>query len=104
MARRRKHRKVKGVPKGWKGCKCPSGATKVSTCTTKNGKKLCRGRGWGCLGIGPSQRGKSSPRFVKAICPDSEPKALPAGPTPKLLGPGTSDILSRTIARSKARE
>ena len=81
---RRKHRKVKGVPAGWKGCHCPPGSKRVSTCTTRYGRKVCRGRGWGCLGVGPSQKGKASPRFVKAVCPEPVTRA-PRVPKPKLV-------------------
>lgn len=86
---RRKHRKVKGAPPGWKGCRCPKGSRKVSTCTTRNGKKLCRGRGWGCLGVGPSQLGKPSPRFIKALCeqPPELPKKAPAPRRPPPYSP-----------------
>ena len=81
---RRKHRKSKGVPAGWKGCRCPAGSRKVSTCTTRAGvKQKCKGRGWGCLGIGPSQKGKPSPRFLAALCPTGDaPKLTPPSPSP----------------------
>jgi hypothetical protein len=84
---RRKHRKVAGAPPGWKGCKCPKGSRKVTTCTTTpGGKKLCRGRGWGCLGVGPSQLGKPSPRFIAALCSSGTPPAGGREP-PKLPPP-----------------
>lgn len=69
---RRKHRRVRP---NWAGCHCPEGTRKVSTCSGKS-KKACRGRGWGCLGVGRSQKGKSAPRFFAAVC-DVRPKALP---------------------------
>lgn len=72
-APKRKHRRVRS---SWTGCGCPAGTRKVSTCSTKNGKKYCRGRGWGCLGTGKSQKGKSAPRFFPAVC-DSGARQLP---------------------------
>jgi len=63
---RRKHRRVR---KDWKGCRCPEGAKKVSTCSvTPTGEKVCRGRGWGCIGERVSKKGKRYPGFVAAIC------------------------------------
>jgi len=71
MATKRKHRRVRT---SWAGCKCPKGTKKVATCTmTKNGRKVCRGRGWGCLGTGKTKKGKTVPRFKAAVC-QTKPK------------------------------
>jgi hypothetical protein len=100
---RRRHRRVRS---DWKGCKCPSGTKKVSTCTVRSdGKRICPGRGWGCLGVGPSQKGKPSPRFLAAICGGAEPPPrlgpgrkppprLPPGKAIKRLGPGKAGPIS----------
>lgn len=107
---KRKHRKVKSAPPGWKGCKCPAKATKVSTCTkTEDGARVCKGRGWGCLGEGKSKTGKPMRRFVKAVCPaPATTKMLPpprdAGVAPMLpAGPsagGRGGRLEQAIQRS----
>lgn len=79
---RRKHRRVR---KSWAGCRCPKGSKRVNTYRMVDGKRMKVGRGWGCLGVGPSQKGKPSPRFVKALCGGRE---LPPGPSePKRLPP-----------------
>lgn len=78
---RRKHRRVR---KSWAGCRCPKGSRRVDTFRMMNGKRVKVGRGWGCLGVGPSQKGKPSPRFVKAECGE-EP--VPKPRKPKLLPP-----------------
>lgn len=94
---RRRHRRVRS---DWKGCRCPAGSKKVSTCTTtKSGKKVCPGRGWGCLGIGPSQKGKPSPRFLAALCGPGEPPRLPGGPKTPRLAPGRA---SKRLGPGKA--
>ncbi len=80
---KRKHRRVR---KSWEGCGCPKGTKKVTTCSIKNGKKVCRGRGWGCLGVGKSKTGKPTPRFFAAVCP-TKPKLLPAGTRASRRGP-----------------
>ena len=65
---KRKHRRVRS---SWQGCGCPEGAKKVTTCST--GGKVCRGRGWGCLGVGRTAKGRPIPRWVAAVCSSEAP-------------------------------
>lgn len=101
---RRKHRKSKGVPAGWKGCRCPTGSRKVSTCTTRAGvKQKCKGRGWGCLGIGPSQKGKPSPRFLAALCPTGDATRLVSPPSPSPVSPRPYTRIEVKVSPSRRR-
>jgi hypothetical protein len=71
---RRKHRRKYSTDAT---CGCPPGTKKVDTCSTKRGTKVCRGRGFGCLGIGTSKRGKPTPRWFPMSCQEPDTVSLP---------------------------
>lgn len=71
-------------------CGCPKGTKKVSTCTVKNGVKVCRGRGFGCIGEGVTKKGTPTPRWFPMECVEPKVKRLPKQADPVVLLPSPS--------------
>ena len=73
MARRKHRRKYSKEAT----CGCPPGTKQVDTCSTKRGTRVCRGRGFGCLGVGTSKKGKPTPRWFPMVCKEPDTVSVP---------------------------